>query len=90
MQTIINALQARHDSDHRKSRGTGMLAFTPDILKAHADRQALLDIIRDMTGLLNVARCPNCDGSGAIMTRVGAEQCQWCGVKNEILNRTEP
>lgn len=44
-----------------------------------------------LRGLLGAARCPNCDGSGAIPhgpTPDGdweAEQCQWCYEKQEAL-----
>ena len=39
--------------------------------------------IKRLQGLLKVAKCPNCDGSGAMPHQVAdgeweAEQCQWC------------
>ena len=52
---------------------------------AHA-RQDLPDCLAEierLKGLLKVAKCPNCDGSGGIPHQVAEaeweqEQCQWC------------
>lgn len=41
-----------------------------------------------LRGLLSVAKCPNCDGSGGIRDSVTgclAEQCEWCAVREQAL-----
>ena len=52
----------------------------------------MIDIIQ----LLKVAKCPNCDGSGTIVSSVDCcgeiqdiEQCQWCYERNKIINASE-
>jgi len=38
-------------------------------------------------GLLEVAKCPQCDGSGAYYDSGGEPcQCQWCFERKEVLN----
>ena len=44
----------------------------------------------ELRDLLKMAKCPNCDGSGAIPHQVAdqeweAEQCQWCDEVKQIL-----
>ena len=57
MKTILNKIQARHDEQSAYERGDAGL---PDVIWddmfyiAHADRQALLDIIRDIGNLYGV------------------------------------
>lgn len=55
-------------------------------------------------GLLKVAKCPACDGSGAIDHEVGGcgpdgendtrecvlEQCQWCDERAQLLEQCTP
>lgn len=55
-------------------------------------------------GLLKVAKCPACDGSGAIGHEVGGcgpdgendtrecvwEQCQWCDERAQLLEQCTP
>ena len=58
-------------------------------------RIAELEAERDkLRGLLGVAGCPNCDGSGSIAHQVGdsdweQEQCQWCYEKHLALKEID-
>ena len=58
-------------------------------------RIAELEAERDeLRGLLGVAGCPNCDGSGSIAHQVGdsdweQEQCQWCYEKHLALEEID-
>ncbi len=50
---------------------------------ARSDLPDCIAEIERLQGLLKVAKCPNCDGSGAMPHQVAdgeweAEQCQWC------------
>ena len=52
-------------------------------LRAARTIEQLEEEIVRMQGLLDVAKCPNCDGSGGISHQVTEdeweqEQCQWC------------
>jgi hypothetical protein len=52
----------------------------------------LIDENRKIKGMLKVAKCPNCDGSGAVPVQVGpddweAEQCQWCDEYKQIFGK---
>ena len=42
--------------------------------------------IERLKGLLSVAKCPACNGSGAIQDEWGGYQCQWCAEKEQALN----
>ena len=51
------------------------------------------DDIKLIISLLEIAKCPLCDGSGTMVTSVHPdgsineiEQCQWCYEKNRIIN----
>jgi hypothetical protein len=60
---------------------------------------ALKNAVEELRGLLSVAKCPNCDGSGFKMFKTGvidggveearAEPCQWCYERHEALKETE-
>jgi len=42
-----------------------------------------------LTGLLKVAKCPACDGSGPVDNGAGGwdqEQCQWCHETKELID----
>ena len=40
----------------------------------------------ELEGLLNVAKCPCCNGDGAYYDSMGDVcQCQWCYEKNELI-----
>ena len=66
-----------------------------------ADNRANQQTIEDLTakaerliGLLSVAKCPNCDGSGSVPVEGGdggweAEQCQWCFEREAALKESE-
>ncbi len=46
--------------------------------------------LKDSEGLLRVAKCPSCDGSGIVAvgsneTGWEPEQCQWCSEKKTLL-----
>ena len=59
--------------------------------------------IEQLRGLLSVAKCPNCDGSGAYTVETGGcdmdgendtrechqEQCQWCDERDALLANVE-
>ena len=50
---------------------------------------ALIEKINNLHRLLNAAKCPACDGSGAIPDgEGGAYQCQWCYERDEALEKT--
>ena len=63
--------------------------------------QPLIDYARSessevsiLTGLLNAARCPNCDGSGAYMVNMSStdaelQQCEWCARKNAAVSEEQ-
>lgn len=64
-----------------------------DRLKALDTASAILPI-EQLLGLLRVAKCPACDGSGGIPYQVGdqeweQQQCQWCDERATILGRTD-
>ena len=59
-----------------------------------SDAKAILALIEQeqkaMRGLLQEARCPNCDGSGIIahqyaLGQYEQEQCQWCYTRDAVL-----
>jgi hypothetical protein len=80
-------------------RGWGHLQYLGEekamaIQDANAARLALCwnsydqnqQTIKDLVGLLEMAKCPNCDGSGSIAHQCSEdkweqEQCQWCFLK---------
>ncbi len=81
----LKAIKARHEQLNKPEFGAGdiwkkiglccelVLQDLPDCTKE----------IERLRGLLKVAKCPNCDGSGGIPHQVGngeweQEQCQWC------------
>jgi len=46
--------------------------------------------ITELTGLLRVAKCPCCDGSGAYYDNMGEVcQCQWCDETKAALKESE-
>jgi hypothetical protein len=72
-----------------------MVGYAKMINEYHALKSA----VEDLMGLLSVAKCPNCDGSGFKMFKTGviddgieearAEPCQWCYERHEALKETE-
>lgn len=61
-------------------------ATSPASMQSVSTRELLIK-------LLEVATCPNCDGSGSIPHQVSedeweAEQCQWCAERDEVLKAT--
>ena len=47
---------------------------------------AMQATITELTTLLKVAECPQCDGSGAYYGQMGdIHQCQWCDERAELL-----
>ena len=98
-QKAAERIQKAHDED-ATMRINEVLDNRPHtrwlVKRMHHDRAELLTLLADaerendmFLGLLSVAKCPNCDGSGAYMTAMGAAQCQWCGEKDELLNKQE-
>jgi hypothetical protein len=58
------------------------LAIKP-IWKEYAEKENA-----ELLKLLGVAKCPNCDGNGAIQVAEDDwEQCQWCYERNEKIQR---
>lgn len=50
--------------------------------------------IATMIGLLRVAKCPACDGSGGIPHQIhedqwALEQCQWCDERSQLVGATD-
>jgi hypothetical protein len=74
-------------SDHK-----GDQEITAIALRLAKRARVAEELNKVITGLLDVAKCPNCDGSGGTAVQVAEadwiqEQCQWCYEKNEALNK---
>ena len=83
MKTIINAIQARHESTQAAIETEEIYYDDNEVLEAHKDRQALLDILSEIGRLPDKWR--EQDSDGWIKFGYGcADELQ------KILNRTEP
>lgn len=70
-------------------------AWQPDYHELKADRDRLAGENEELRGLLSVAKCPNCDGSGTfVQTHYNHQtgeiepqptQCQWCDLRKAAL-----
>lgn len=66
--------------------------FTCDAgpLEHHRGWAALLGEVKVIKNLLDMADCPECDGTGIITEQCGdgnfeSRQCEWCDTKNQVL-----
>jgi len=62
---------------------------------AHFAEQYCEEKLKWAAGLLKEAKCPNCDGSGTIVSSVypsgeikDIEPCRWCWEKEQFLDQT--
>lgn len=47
------------------------------------------ELLENAVKLLEMAQCPNCDGSGGKqISETECEQCQWCDEKNKLIAET--
>ena len=61
------------------------------IIQLWHERDAALDRVKLLRGMLAIAKCPECDGSGVRqISETEAVQCQWCDERKLALSAAPP
>ena len=61
------------------------------IIQLWHERDAALDRVKLLRGMLAIAKCPECDGSGVRqISETEAVQCQWCDERKLALSDAPP